>query len=49
MIVIYKDGGTYSCNTIEVFDGCLYMDGYRYVPLDEVLRIEDDYMYEGEY
>ena len=42
MIIIYNDGSTLTCNLIEISGSSLIIDGYRIVPIDEIISIEDN-------
>ena len=42
MAIIMYAGSKLVCNEIEFGDGCIIADGYRIVPIIEILRIVTD-------
>ena len=42
MAIVFYDGSTLTCSEIEVGANGLIADGYRLIPLYEVLRIHDN-------
>ena len=42
MTIIYKDGGKLKCDTIEVYDREIFVDGYITISIDEIDYITSD-------